>query len=140
MRNNFEQTETLDELIPRYAANKIELDSYKKICDKENSLIKELMKEADETEHFADGYKAKYIVSKREEMNEDKLLGILKKHEITDAIKTIEIVDMDALEDYLYNHKASEELISDIDSCRSTKEVVQLRVTMVPEYKVKEAE
>jgi len=35
----------LDVLIPQYAENKSEMDSYKKICDKENAQIKSIMKD-----------------------------------------------------------------------------------------------
>ena len=98
------EKETLDDLIPRYAQNKMELDSYKTICNKENARIKELMVEANEVEHITGDYVAKYIVQKREEMDNDKLLTVLKNHGIDSCIKTIEVVNMDELENYLYHN------------------------------------
>lgn len=123
----------LDELIPMYAENKAELDSYKKLCDTENSQIKDKMLEIGQDTYSAGGYKAKRTVSERVSMNEDKLLTVMKKHNINEVIKTREYVDMDALENYLYHidedSSESEELLSDIDKCREIKEVVQLRVS-----------
>lgn len=126
-----DETRTLDELIPAYAQNKNELDSYKKICDSENSQIKEKMLEIGQDEYSAGGYKAKRIVSERVSMNEDKLLAVMKKHYLVQVIKTREYVDMDALEDYLYHidEDDNKELLAEIDKCREVKEVVQLRIS-----------
>ena len=118
---------TLDELIPLYAENKADLDVYDKLCKSQNALIKQHMEELGETEHTAGGYVVKYSVSQRESINEDRLLDILKKHNVPGVIKTKEYVDMDALESYLYNTELSDDLAADMDSCREIKEVVQLR-------------
>lgn len=122
---------TLDELIPDYAQNKLELDSYKKICDTENSQIKEMMLDIGEDEYSAGGYKAKRIVTERVSINEDKLLAVMKKHGVTEVIKTREYVDMDELENYLYHidEDDNKKLFEDIDKCRDVKEVIQLRVS-----------
>lgn len=120
---------TLDELIPAYANNKAELDTYKKVCDTQNSEIKKRLEELGENEYSAGGYVAKRSVQKRESINEDRLLEVLVKHGVPEVIKTREYVDMDALEKYLYNNELSDELSADLDSCRETTEVVQLRLT-----------
>lgn len=120
---------TLDELIPLYAENKADLDVYDKLCKNQNALIKQYMEELGETEHTAGGYVVKYTVSERESINEDRLLEILKKHNVKDVIKTKEYVDMDALESYLYNVMMSDEMAADMASCREVKEVVQLRLS-----------
>ena len=130
----------LDTLIPAYAENKAMLDDYKKICDKENKQIKELM---DEGSYEAGGYKATKSVQVRESMNEDKLLEILKdlddNYDIdcygTNLIKTKEYVDMDVLESLIYKGKLSNEVLMDIDKCRESKEVVTLRISKVKENK-----
>ena len=121
----------LDELIPQYAQNKSELDSYKKICDIENEQIKSIMFEMGETEYSTNGYKAKRVETERVTMDEDKLLAVLHRYNIDEVIKTREYVDMDALENYLYHKDESEivGLLSAIDSCREVKTVVSLRVT-----------
>lgn len=124
---------TLDELIPDYAQNKLELDSYKKICESENNAIKEKLVELGQDEYSTGGYKAKRTVVEKVSMNEDKLLATMKKHYIVEVIKTREYVDMDALENYLYHvdeeDPHTQDLLADIDKCREIKNVVQLRVS-----------
>lgn len=127
------QPESLDVLIPIYAANKAELDSYDKLCKKDNATIKKLMLEAGEDVHIAGGFKATRTVQHRESFNDDALLEVCKKHNITEVVKVKEYVDMDALEDYLYNNEMTEELATDLSDCKTTKEVVTLKVTEVKE-------
>jgi hypothetical protein len=120
---------TLEELIPSYYLNKRELDSYKKICDTSNAKIKDLMLAANENEHQVGDLVAKRTVVTKESMSEDKLMAVLHKYNIDGIIKTREYVDMDALESYMYNNELSPEIASDLASCVTTTEVVQLRVT-----------
>lgn len=122
-------THSLEELIPRYAMNKQELDSYTKICKEENEQIKTVLGELGENEYSAGGYKVKRIVVTKEAMNEAKLLEVLRQNGINDAIKTKEYVDMDALEAYLYNNAPSAELARQLEGCRTTTETVQLRLS-----------
>lgn len=127
--------ESLEELIPRYALNKSELDSYTKICKEENEQIKAALVELGQDEYSTGGYKVKRIVATKESMNEAKLLEVLRQNGIEDVIKTREYVDMDALEAYLYNNLPSEELARQLESCRTTTETVQLRLSKVKEKK-----
>ena len=128
------EAESLDTLIPQYAENKSILDDYKKICDKENKQIKELM--TDDT-YEAGGYKATKSVSVRETMNEDKLLELLidKGYKDTKVIKQKYYVDMDALESAIYSGQIPKEDLLAIDKCRESKEVVTLRISKVKENK-----
>jgi hypothetical protein len=119
----------LEELIPQYAMNKNELDSYTKICKEENEQIKAALVELGENEYSAGGYTVKRIVATKESMNEAKLLEVLRQNGLDVAIKTREYVDMDALEAYLYNNMPSADLARQIDSCRTTTETVQLRLS-----------
>lgn len=125
----------LDELIPQYVTNKNELDSYKKICDKENAQIKAIMKDFSVQKYTAGSYKASYSVSVRETMNEAMLLEIAHQYGISEIVKTKEYIDYDALENAIYNNKIPDEILLEMDRAKETKEVVQLRVT-----KVKDAE
>ena len=127
--------ETLEELIPRYAMNKNELDSYTKICKEENEQIKSKLVELGKDEYSVDDYKVKRIVAVKESMNEAKLLEVLKQNGIDVAIKTREYVDMDALEAYLYNNTPSTELARQLESCRVVSETVQLRLSKVKPQK-----
>lgn len=121
--------ESLEELIPRYAFNKGELDNFTKICKAENEQIKTKLIEIGESEYSAGGYTVKRIVATKESMNEAKLLEVLRQNGIDVAIKTKEYVDMDALEAYLYNNAPSADLARQLESCRTTTETVQLRLS-----------
>lgn len=128
----------LDTLIPQYAANKSELDDYKKLCDKENKQIKDIMKSFVVTDYTAGGYKASYILSTRETMNEDVLLSLFQTVPAFDAVannygivKTKPYIDYDALEKALYDGALSDEQIADLDKAKEVKDVVTLRVTKV---------
>jgi hypothetical protein len=122
-------SETLEELIPQYAVNKSELDSYTKICKEENEQIKAALVAIGQDEYSAGGYKVKRIVAVKESMNEAKLIEVLRQNGIDDAIKTKEYVDMNALEAYLYNNAPSTEFARQLESCRTTTETVQLRLS-----------
>lgn len=120
---------SLEELIPQYAANKNELDSYTKICKAENEQIKTALEELGESEYSAGGYTVKKIVAVKESMNEAKLIEVLRANGIDTAIKTKEYVDMNVLEAYLYNNEPSADLARQLESCRTTTETVQLRLS-----------
>jgi len=126
---------TLEKLIPQYAQNKSELDSYKKICDEENKKIKNLMNEQGLTEKEAGNYIAKCITQKRESMNEDKVLEIAHQHGLFGIIKTKEYIDFDALESAIYNGSISTDILVELDSAKEVKEVATLRITKKKEKK-----
>ena len=121
----------LDELIPQYAQNKSEMESYKKIWDKENAQIKAVMKSFAVQTYQAGGYKASYSVSKRESMNEEMLLEIAHMHGIPEIVKTKEYIDYDALEHAIYNGQISDEVLMEMDKAKEVKEVVTLRISKV---------
>ena len=121
----------LDKLIPQYALNKAEADSYKKICEKENAQIKAMMKDFAVQNYEAGGYKASYSVSTRESMNEEMLLEIAHQHGISEIVKTKEYIDFDALENAIYNGKISNDVLMEMNKAKEVKEVVTLRVTKI---------
>lgn len=134
--NNGDQKLTLDELIPQYGFNKRELDAYKKLCDRDNAKIKEIMLEADEKEHEAGDYIAKVIVSERENMNEEILLslfssvpGFVSVSDKYNIVKTKPYIDFDALENAIYNEALTSEQLLEMNKAKEVKEVVTLRVT-----------
>lgn len=127
---------SLDELVPMYAVNKMELDNYKKICDTENAQIKEALQAADKLEHSAGGYTAKMSIQTSESFVEDMLLQCLESAMFEEGsaeeigiIKTKRYVDMQALEDYMYHHKLSQALIDELDMCKVSSTIVKLRVS-----------
>ena len=120
----------LNELIDAYALNKNELDSYKKICDKENAEIKALMTELELDKAMTDDYVATLTVQRRETMDEDMLLEVLINCGYKDlVIRTKEYVDMDLLENAIYNEKIDKETLLQMNNCKSVKEVPTLKVT-----------
>lgn len=121
----------LDELIPQYAQNKAEMDSYKKICDSENAQIKALMAELDDPVYEAGGYKATYSVQERESMNEDILLDIAHHFGLSEIVRTKEYIDFDALEKAIYDGKISDDILLEMNKAKEVKEVVTLRVTKI---------
>ena len=118
----------LEELVVRYALNKNELDSYKKICDRENAEIKARMAELDMNEVLAGDYVAKLTIQKRESMDEDMLLEILRNNDYTDIIRTKEYVDMDLLEREIYNGNIDSDTLVAMQKCKSVKEVPTLKI------------
>lgn len=120
----------LDELVPKYGANKAEADDLKKIVEAQNKQIKELMADADITSYEAGGYVASVSTTEKSKFNEAKLLNVIKGNEelASQVIKTQEYVDMDALENILYAGTISKELLLEMDKCKETSTVVTLRI------------
>lgn len=123
----------IDELIVSYAENKSEMNSYKKISDKQNAEIKAYMRENELLEKEAGNYIATYKVESRESINEDILLEQLKNCQYLPEgiIKTKEYVDMDALETAVYNGKLTKETVVSLDKARIVKPVEVLRIKKV---------
>lgn len=120
----------LDELIVAFANNKKELDGYKKICDSQNANIKELMQADGLSEYVTGDYVARCTISKRESINEDKLLELSNEHiALKEAIKTKEYIDMDILEELIYAGKVDNETLIAMDKCKDVKEITTLKVT-----------
>ena len=118
--------ELLNGLIGSYKQNKESLDNYKKIAEEQNSQIKEIMQNNNLEEYQTlDGLKAKITVQKRESFIDDKLIAKLKELGVTSPIKTVEIVDMDELENVIYNHQLD---AAELTDCKQVKEVITLKV------------
>lgn len=127
-RTVIDPMDKLDELVPQYALNKGEFDSYKAIVDSEKEQIKDLLFMVGEKKHTAGGYTVTRSVSTKESWDEDKLLAVAKKYNLP-CVKTKEYVDMQALEDYLYSNTAPADCMLDLDKCRTQKETVALRLS-----------
>ena len=118
--------EKLSQLLPVYEANKSEMDSYKKLVDKDNKEIKSIMLGAGLREFVVDDIKASCSVSEREDFIEEALIAKLKEMKVQGIVKKKEYVDMDALENAIYNGKVDAASLAD---CQTKKEVVTLRVS-----------
>lgn len=120
----------LNQLVEEFGFNKTELESYKKIVDKLNSEIKSLMSDSSLNDFESEHYVAKYTESKRESFDEDKMLEVLKSNEsASKVIKTKEYVDMDELEKAIYSGEIPQEILVQLNSCKSVKIVPTLKVT-----------
>lgn len=122
--------EKLKELVPLFAHNKRQADDYKKIAEKYNKEIKDIMSEADLNEFTESGITVKRIESVQESFDEQMLIEILKKYGAEHHIvKTKEYVDFDTLENFIYNDLIPKEAIFEMDKARKTKKVVSLRLS-----------
>lgn len=122
----------LRELLEHYGENKDTMDSIKKLVDADNTSIKELMRAKGLTEAESTNYTAKLTIRRTESFNEDLLLAKVtelwtakngkKKNPI---IKLVPTVDMDALENAIYNGLID---ASELASCKVVKETPTLTV------------
>ena len=132
VEDNKTAEEKLQELIPHYQLNKSEMDSYKKIVDKDNKEIKLIMLESQLPEFIVGDIKATCSVSEREDFIEEALIEKLKEMKVEGVIKMKEYIDMDALENAIYNEELN---AAELASCQTKKEVVTLRVIKIKEKK-----
>lgn len=128
---------TLEELVERYGNLKSEMDSYKSQVDADNKEIKKIMSETGKSVCTAGGYTAKYSISVSEDFDEAKLIKELtsKLYEGKSAydlgiIKHKEYVDMEVLEDAIYNGIIP---ASKLQSCKTRKETPRLTITKIKE-------
>ena len=120
---------SLETLIESYAENKSLAEDYKKIVETQNKDIKKMMEDQQLDYAFSEHYTIHYYISTRESMNEERLLALLKREDISACIKTIEVVDMDALEEMLYNGELSASIIAEMNDCREVKKVANIKLS-----------
>ena len=121
---------TLEELIPIYGENNTQYNGLKKVVGEQSSEIKKLMQGNNIDEKSVGGWTAKLTVKKSESFDEDKLLDIVKELGFADKlIKTREYVDMDALEEAIYNGEITQDmLVVKIAQAKVVKESVALTI------------
>lgn len=128
MIDNLELESELKELVRLFYEDKQQLDSYKKSTEEYNEKIKESMYTLNIDEFSDDdtGLIAKIGIQNRESFNENKLIEKLKSLNIEGVIKTKEYVDMDALENAIYNELLD---ASELLPCKEVKVVKTLKVS-----------
>lgn len=131
VQDNKTAEEKLQELILHYQLNKSEMDSYKKVVDKDNKEIKMIMLESQLSEFIVGDIKATCSVSEREDFIEEALIEKLKEMKVDGVIKMKEYIDMDALENAIYNGELN---AAELASCKTKKEVITLRVRRRDNY------
>ena len=120
---------TLKKQIDEYGRLKAMADAYKKDADACNKKIKALMAKDNLEEECGEQYKVIYYVQNKQSLNEEKALDILKRAGVTKCVKTVEVLDSDALESMLYNGELPNEVVTELATCRSSKQVPALKVT-----------
>ena len=116
----------LNSTIECFYQDKKQLDRYKKSTEKYNKEIKKLMNNLNKTEFETDnGLVAKITISNKEDFVENMLINKLKELKVDGIIKTKEYVDMDALEDALYNNELD---ATELTNCIERKQVITLKV------------
>lgn len=124
---------TLDDIVADYGKLDEQAKLLKKEVDTEKDLIKSMMCESNLTEYTAGGFTVKYSVSERTTVDEVKMLNVLKQDWVErfgsmecPYIKTIEVIDEDALESALYKGDIPENVMAELNNCQEVTEVVKL--------------
>lgn len=113
------------ELVLKFARLDAEQKRLKKQSDPLKDDIKKYMSEND-LDTFKEGpVSARYEVQERRTMNESKLVERLKALGFTDAIRTVEVPDENAIEDLIYEGKLSP---AELDDCVNIKHITRLTV------------
>lgn len=123
----------LVEAVERYGSTKAEMDSYKKLVDEDNKLIKKLMVEKGLTVCEGENFTAKYSVAVSENFDEDKLVSKLQsiwsEHNgsmTNPYLKMVYVPDMDAIENAIYNGQLN---AADLADCKVRKETPRLTIS-----------
>lgn len=120
----------LKQLASEYVLAKKDFDALKKKTESLNQSLKASMELFNLCDvELDDGSRVCLGMTKRESLDEEKLLAQLKKYAPdTQCIKTKEYIDMDILESEMYHDKLSEEALDAMASCKSVKETPTLTI------------
>lgn len=120
----------LTTLIDKYGDENKEYNDLKKIVEEDKLEIKRIMLEAGSENEEGNNYKVSCKTIVTEDFNLDKLLAKLKSMWKEDSdnpyIKTIEIVDMEAVEQAIYSGEIDAKKLA---SCKESKSQVRLSVS-----------
>ncbi|MBR4377277.1 MAG: hypothetical protein IKP50_00095 [Bacilli bacterium] len=123
----------LNELINKYYLEKSEYDKLKKVVDSDNAEIKKIMLENKSENTETDKCKASCKIIDKSYFNETKLITILKELGVEGCIKTKEYVDMEELENAIYNNEVDREKLS---VALVPKQEVRLTVKLLKEASI----
>lgn len=115
----------LDNLIPEYGANKAEADRLKAVMADDNAEIKNICSQLGLEKLEVDGWEMTYRVDSKHNIDEDKMLSILKaywskKNGSMECpfIKTREYIDQEALQDAIFNGEiADQKVLLELKAC-----------------------
>lgn len=121
--------EELEKIIILYHRDKEKQALVKKSVDDYSAEIKKLMNELNITEFTTtDGLTAKITNKIKDSFNEDLLVTKLKELNLQEAIDTVEVPNMDKIEDLIYNGKLNASAIAE---CKTSKQIPTLTVKEV---------
>lgn len=129
----------INEIIDEFFIKKTKADALKKEHEKLNKEIKSILvsdthfvvlgsKKKNNHVVVTDNCVAEYYETDTVRMNEDKLLEFLKANGYEKAIKTVEVLDSDALESMIYNGEIPVEHQKQMNDFREVKKVAKLVV------------
>ena len=132
------QSQELNNLILSYGNHDVEFKQLKKVCDSEKESLKNIMGEMGSEKESYGGFTITRTVSERENFNEQQALAILKQNwyenhgsEPCPFVKTVEVLDSDALESAMYNGELDNNTILKLDECRNVTEVITLKCSKI---------
>ena len=123
-----EMPDDVQQVADIWASNKVEADAYDALCKKLGDKLKAVMLEANSTKISTPYGTVSRIEAEKVSFDEARLLEVVKAHNLN-MVKTVEVVDMDALESYIYHGDVPADVAADLDACKKTQVVVQLRLT-----------
>lgn len=116
------------------------MDELKKVVDGDNKEIKAICKELSVTDLEIDGWKMNYSVVNKHHTDEDKMLSIIKswwsEHKGSMHCPYIEIkecINVEAVQDAIYNGEFDKETLLKIRACDELKPEEKLKVSRVKE-------
>lgn len=120
----------LTKAIDQYKDGKDKENAFKKSNSALNESIKDYMMKHDMTEASSDLYTAKLSTTKKESLNDELAIEIIKENLdgplLASVIKAKEYIDEDALEKLVYNGDFD---INKLSKAKITKTVTTLRIT-----------
>lgn len=121
--NKVEET-NLKKTIDSLAEEKAQKTKLENSIKSKGDFIKSKFKELEIDEYYGDNYRAYLQYSNKINMDEEKVIEILKenckKADLKDVIKTKEYVDFDALENLIYNGGIEAQKLEPAQSVKTT--------------------
>ena len=122
----------LDKLIPSYGKNKMQSKELEKAAGILNKRIKEIMSQEGIEEKEAGGFVANYTIRTTESFNQEALLEFVKTNKtLKQCVKMAEYVDMDVLENLIYEGKIPKKTLLELDKFRVKKDTAYLTIKQV---------
>ena len=137
-----ETSASVNAQIREYCKKKAEASVLERRVKELGDKLKASLLNSGKREYSTGRYSIQLEVRKEEKVDTGKMLAILKNYwaeehgdEMCPFIRTVEVIDEDALERFLYNHPLPEDTILALDSCRTTSTTNALKYKIAKEDK-----